>query len=822
MTLKLQGGVLKALIASTPKAPNPTGEPRVIPNESPEHKPIVESIVRQSDAQSAAAEVALDSMDKPSPAVIEATEENITGDRKLSRLVDDDFPFDDSQLEAVYGIVREQYACMTGAAGTGKTTTTKKIVDLLQDGLNEVDMTNYWKRAQSGADEDDSYDEPQQSIPSIALCAFTGRAAQMVKKNFPVDWHGNIMTIHRMLGFYPEFFEEFDSESGEMRNTMRFVPTYTADNRMPWDIIVIDESGMLGLDLWHMVLAAMKDGCRVIMIGDINQLPPTHGKSVFGFAMTSWPSWELTHVHRQQGANNSIVDNAHRILKGLRPVSDSPTPLKLRDMATAKETLTFMLNNKDWRFLTVDVDEGSTKAGAFIRQALKLLKGANFYDPNRDAVITAINGYDTGQTGFGLGQDTMNRELSMILNPDNPRWIIDAGRERRNFAVGDKVMATKNDWEAGITNGMTGIITSIVEHGEYAGDTRAFGRADLVQEYHDEHDDDGVDGSSISLEEFNLESYDMGKKEKEKQGRGPASHILTIKFGEGASAVDMTFSTQAEVASIQLAYVVTCHKMQGGEAPLVLVILHQSHKRMLNREWFYTAVTRASQRCVVLCTRDGIGTSLGKQNIKGKTLAEKIKAFQDWQKVGIAGPTVRVKLPKRKCLIESANLPVEVPPAYAVMSTPEITELQNRLNEAKAEVKKLTDLPPQPTVIIRERTIIIEKESSNGRVSPIDGGDLTPKREDAAPVERIADSGNHIPQLERSFVRAKRASTLGAIRAMSRIEDVQSRRLLTYQPKPTHENVGAGSDSGARGHELIGRKPKVNIAALIRSSQKKG
>src|SRR3546814_4514469 len=95
------------------------------------------------------------------------------------------------------------------------------------------------------------------------------------------------------------------------------------------------------------------------------------------------------------------------------------------------------------------VDEASTKAGAYIREMLKLLKNAKFYDPNRDAVITAINGYDTGQVGFALGQDTMNRELSMILNPDEPRWVIDAGRERRNFAIGDKVMATKNDWEAG-------------------------------------------------------------------------------------------------------------------------------------------------------------------------------------------------------------------------------------------------------------------------------------------------------------------------------------------------------------------------------------
>lgn len=791
MTLKLKGSVLKALIASTPTAPNPTGQDRVVPNESPEHKPIIESIVRQSDAQSAAVDAAFESLEKPSAVVINATEENVKGDSKLSRLVDDDFPFDDSQLEAVYGIIKERYACMTGAAGTGKTTTTKKIVDMLQNVLVELDMTNYWKSSQQGVDEDDDYEAVRNTILSICICAFTGRAAQMVKKNFPTDWHGNIMTIHRMLGFVPEFGEEFDPATGQMKKTMRFVPTYNSENKMPWDVIVIDEAGMCGLDLWHMVLAAMKPGCRVIMIGDINQLPPTHGKSVFGFALSNWPSWELTHVHRQQGANNSIVDNAHRILKGLRPVSDSSTPLKLKDTTTARETLTYMLKNKDWRFITVEVDEASVKAGAYIREALKLLKGANFYDPNRDAVITAINGYDTGQTGFGLGQDMMNRELSMILNPDNPRWIIDGGRTRQNFAVGDKVMATKNDWEAGITNGMDGIITSIVEHGEYAGDTRAYGRADLVQEYHDEHDDD--DSGDLSLTDFNLESYEVGTKEKEQQGRGPASHILTIKFGEGASAVDMTFSTQAEVASIQLSYVKTCHKMQGGEAPLVFVILHQSHKRMLNREWAYTAVTRGSGRVVVLFTRDGMGAALGKQNIKGKTLKEKIQAFIKWQEVGIAGPTVRVKLPERECLVDETS-----------------TTAMTRVEEMPANHPHLHK-PSEPTVIIRERTIIIERESHEQAippVSPVDGGEVTPIG-DTGGEQQPDVLGSPVPQLERPSRVAVRGSTLGAIRAMHRIEDVQSHRLLTDQ-RPAETPVAVASP-----------KPKMNIAALIRASEKR-
>jgi hypothetical protein len=144
---------------------------------------------------------------------------------------------------------------MIGAAGTGKTTTTKKLVDILRDGLDEIDVSKYWQRGEA-KEGDADYEMPERLIPNIVMCSFTGRATQMIKKNFPRDWHGNIMTIHRMLGFYPEFYEDFDPELGYMVNKRRFVPAYNAENIMPWRIIIVDEAGMLGLELWHQVWAA--------------------------------------------------------------------------------------------------------------------------------------------------------------------------------------------------------------------------------------------------------------------------------------------------------------------------------------------------------------------------------------------------------------------------------------------------------------------------------------------------------------------------------------------------------------------------------------
>ena len=564
-------------------------------------------------------------------------ENRITGDSKLERLVADDFPFDESQLEAVEGLATSNYGCMTGAAGTGKTTTTKKLVDRLMETttIGNVDMSAYWSsdydERMDNYDAEDTYTAKDSVIPSIVVLTFTGRAAQQVKRNFPDSWHGNIMTIHRALGFVPEAYEDWDPESvdpatgmrGRIVTKRRFVPTYTADMLMPWDVILIDEAGMLGLDLWHMLFAAMKKGCRVYMIGDINQLPPVHGKSIFGFAMAKWPTYELTKVHRQQGVDNPIVDNAWRIIHGRMPVSEG-------------------------RFQMIQIPGDAALASRKVRAICKQLQSMTIYDPIRDTVITPINGED-GSRGFALGQLYLNREFAMMFNNDSehPRYIIDGGRERKQFAVGDKVMATKNDWETGITNGMTGIITSIAVNAGYAGDARRFGIVSEVNEYlsSTDADDEGLAPLSMEDLEASMNAIDEGiKAKKEKKDRGPASHIVTVRFGSEEHGTEIPFATLAEVGSLMTAYAATCHKMQGGEAPTIIVIVHDAHKSMLYREWLYTAVTRASEKCILLYTDHALKVALNKQTIKGATLKQKVQSFNDLLKPSM-DDLQRIKLP---------------------------------------------------------------------------------------------------------------------------------------------------------------------------------
>ena len=802
----------------------PTPKPRIIPQHSAEIEQIVKDETREADRIIAEANAVLDRTPAESP-VVNPTEDNISDEEdKLNRLIDDEFPFDDTQLTAIYGLAQQQYGVMIGAAGTGKTTTTKKLVDILRDGLDEIDVSKYWQRGE--AKDGDDYETPERLIPSICMVSFTGRATQMIKKNFPRAWHPNIMTIHRALGFYPEFYQDFDGESGELVGKRRFVPAYNEDNLMPWDIIIIDEAGMLGLELWHQLWAATKSTCRIIMIGDINQLPPTHGKSVLGFALANWPTWELTHVHRQQGENNSIVDNAHRILKGLRPVSDSPEPLSVKTPELMLKALNFMAKDSDWRFVTVEVPEDHRQASQRIRQCMQLLQG-KLYEPNRDVLITPINGFEQTAPGYTLGQQPLNQELVVKLNSANPRYLIDAGREKQNFAEGDKVMATVNDYEAGITNGMTGIIKTISDNNAYVGDTHRWGLVTEVNEYLSELVDEDDDDIDFSLEEMVADSQaGMDElKKKEKRDAGPASHIVEVEFGEGEHAFTIAFASKSTVASLMLAYAATCHKMQGGECPHVFGIVHQANKRPLNREWFYTMVTRGSQKVVVFTTRQGLGFALGKQNIKGTTLEQKVKTFIALTQSGLVGPSVRVKLPKARGLgtevtpavgakeIVSAKnettiparaggdgqrqgLPQESEPARPPSSPPEHRECQDS-QDAKLDAEKVGNS-------IRVGALHIHIHESRQR-------DPAPSRSSSPPVDRgVVDGGTLTPEerprpeprpTNRQLAEAAVAqallpkpkpvtlvSTIGAVLAMQRIEDEAAKKLLTYtkptQPKP--------------------------------------
>jgi len=528
-----------------------------------------------------------------------------------------DIVLDESQVEAVAGILHNRYAILTGEAGTGKTTVTGIALEELEARLSRIDfrstqyervevMPGHFERIRGdemGAAEERDY------APSIAIATFTGRAAQQCKRALDERWHRHVSTMHSLLGYAPteETIEENDPLYGGTRERTRkvFRPTFDATNKLPFDAYFIDEAPMVPIPLWNEFIEAIKPNARIYLIGDINQLPPVMGKSMVGYAMQKWPIFHLRHIHRQ-AQGNAIIMNAHKILNGQMPVSASNVHL----------------------IGGASCPSGSSGMQNYIVAGVQMLWKSGKYNPLRDVIIVP-------QNVSLFGTEELNKMFVTMFNEErtengivvNKRIRINTGTGDVTYAVGDKVMMTANinNVSPVITNGMMGIVESISINGKH--DMKR-SKIDYAQESVLAQTLDQSELIDIDEAAFNLESLsgmmDAAEDKEETLDQRQASHILQIRFETGQTYLA---TTAGDFRKVSLGYVITCHKAQGGEYPNVVIVVHSAHQRSLSREWLYTAFTRARNNVFLVYNVRGLGMSVSRQMIKGKTLAEKIASF---------------------------------------------------------------------------------------------------------------------------------------------------------------------------------------------------
>jgi exodeoxyribonuclease V alpha subunit len=406
-----------------------------------------------------------------------------------------------------------------------------------------------------------------------------------------------------------------------------FKPSRTSHAKLDHDIIVIDEASMLGLDLWHNLVDALRPHTRVILIGDLNQLKPVADATMFAYALSAgidekdgWSIAELTTIHRQkEAAANKIIDGAYAILNGKQPKFDNPQ------------------TDPDWRFIGYELPINASQAHDRIVGAVDWLRKVPtpgeperlLFDPYKDLLLCAGNGYDDNDSSAFVQQAPLNGTLSRLIEPpssEHPLYIIDAGRESKRFAVGHRVMATKNeppDTKDRVTNGLTGRIIRITANSNWSGNRNLFGTEEEVMAFRRTQAQTTMQSgmANFSLSAVDTSKFTANETKDEKQ----SSHIITIKYVNGA---ERSYATMADVLAIQLAYAVTVHKAQGSQADTVIVVVHQAVKKQLSREWFYTAVTRARRRVIVLYTPQGLSVACARQQIYGANLAEKVNRYR--------------------------------------------------------------------------------------------------------------------------------------------------------------------------------------------------
>jgi len=539
------------------------------------------------------------------------TEENTRSDIQL----------DPSQIRALAGMVHNKVCVLIGAAGTGKTTITRKFVNEMKKHLSVIDMSsaNFTTVDVAGTKirmlESEAIkqglvkQDTKNSTSAIAFAAYTGRASQMLRKALPEEWQKNVSTIHTLLGYAPVFeeVEKLDKFGNKFIDTVRrFRPSFDASCKLPYQVYILDEAGMDPIPLFNELIDAIHETSRIILIGDIHQLPPVYGKSVLGYAMRKWPVFELTTIHRQ-AAGNAIISNAHNVLRG-KPLVNASNFHVIGDGRGGTNPCPTGANALQPYFLTV----------------IKKLHEKGLYDPYKDAIIVPQN------KGM-VGTDELNPHLVTMFNPEikengivvNKRINIHTGTGHVFFAVRDKVMITSNinTVDPPITNGMVGIVESINLNGKY--DMK---RAQV--DFGGDDDDDEEISLDLNNLNFALDSMKDEKEEKDKSDdtddQRQSSHVLTIKFENGQS---YSCSTAGDYRRVTHGYAATCHKSQGGEYPNVIILCHSANAVMLTQEWLYTAITRARNNVYVVGNQRGIDQALKRQVIKGYTMQEKIRSY---------------------------------------------------------------------------------------------------------------------------------------------------------------------------------------------------
>ena len=288
--------------------------------------------------------------------------------------------YDEVQKDAIRRAAVSKVMVLTGGPGTGKTTTTQGIIAAFRAyGLK------------------------------ILLAAPTGRAAQRMSEATGLV----AKTIHRLLECKPP--------EGYQKNE---------ENPLEGDVLIVDECSMIDIILMNSLLKAIPQGMRLILVGDIDQLPSVGAGNVLRDIIDSgcFPVIRLTRIFRQ-AQTSRIVMNAHRINGG-----------KMPDISNGKETDFFFLEREEPEAVLPEI----------VDLVKRRLSGYYRMSPAQIQVLTPM------QRGV-VGAANLNIALQEALNPGGD------GLRRSGvvFRLHDKVMQIKNNYDKEVFNGDIGIVEEV-------------------------------------------------------------------------------------------------------------------------------------------------------------------------------------------------------------------------------------------------------------------------------------------------------------------------------------------------------------------------
>ena len=288
--------------------------------------------------------------------------------------------YDEVQIAAIKQAVRSKVMVLTGGPGTGKTTTTQGIIAAYKTaGMR------------------------------ILLAAPTGRASKRMSEATGME----AKTIHRLL--------EFNPQDGYKRND---------ENPLEGDALIVDECSMIDIILMYNLMKAIPESMRLVLVGDIDQLPSVGAGNVLRDIIDSEkiPVVRLTRIFRQ-AQSSRIVMSAHAINQGRYP-----------DTSNGKQTDFFFIKN----------EEPEQVAEEIVKLVKYRLPKAYNQPLNNIQVLTPMQ-------RSVVGANNLNMMLQQALNTSN----LGISRGGTTYKLGDRVMQVRNNYDKNVFNGDIGIVEQV-------------------------------------------------------------------------------------------------------------------------------------------------------------------------------------------------------------------------------------------------------------------------------------------------------------------------------------------------------------------------
>jgi exodeoxyribonuclease V alpha subunit len=454
----------------------------------------------------------------------------------LAAALDRVFPAEgyDEQRAAARVALTHATTVLTGGPGTGKTTTVAALLALC-------------------AEQAELAGEPP---VRIALAAPTGKAAARLQQavedevaKLPDADRDRLagvraVTLHRLLGARPDTSSRF---------------RHHRDNRLPHDVVVVDETSMVSLTMMARLLEAVRPGSRLILVGDPFQLASVEAGAVLADLVDT--------VQERTRVGVASLVTSHRFGESIGALAEA---VRSGDAERAVE----LLEAGGEHVELVHVYEPAPRVRELvIPHALGVLRAAEAGDADVALALLDRQRLLCAHREGSFGVRHWNAQVE--------RWLAEETGEPIYAAwyAGRPLLVTANDYGLGVYNGDVGVTYRPLAGG--AGDT----------------------GLAV------------------RRPAGARGRALRAAVAGSAGRLDVAPSRLGEVETM---HALTIHKSQGSQADDVVVILPPRESRLLTRELFYTAITRARERVVVVGSPDDVRAAIERRALRATGLRQRL------------------------------------------------------------------------------------------------------------------------------------------------------------------------------------------------------